>query len=152
MLTSWTNTTTSKNLYTVTIGNIVGPDLTETEAKQVMDIINGMVNNRANKVTSKANAPQEKDEKQAKKDEFPKLNLIESIGFLSVYEDMYVRQWSETGFTPDRVKGGLRNAIKAAGATWDAEKKAYKFATKKAYNDFIKAQKAREAQNKKGAK
>ena len=144
MLTSWTNTTTSEALYTVTIGDITCPTkLTEAEAKQVMSIVNGIIETRG-KVTSNAPTPAPK---QAKKDEFPKLKLIESIGFLSVYEDMYVRQWSETSFTPERVKGGLRNAIKAAGATWDNEKKAYVFTKKTEYNAFLKAQREREKMN-----
>lgn len=156
-LTSWTNTT-SEDLYTVKIGDFTCPTkLTETEARKVMSIVNGIINQRT--ATTQgiqwADEPKQaqKDEqaKKAKKSDFPALKLIDSIGFLSVYEDMYVRQWSETSFTPKSVKGGLRNAIIAAGGTWDADKKAYKFATKKAYNDFIKAQKTREAQNKKGA-
>ena len=154
-LTSWTNTT-SEDLYTVKIGNITCPTkLTEIEAQKVMSLINGIINQRT--ATTQgiqwADEPKqaEKDEKtqKAKKSDFPALKLIDAIGFLSVYEDMYVRQWSETGFTPEKVKFGLKKAIQEAGGTWDPDKKAYKFATKKAYNDFIKAQKAREAANKK---
>lgn len=152
-LTSWTNTLKKQEMYTVMIGSVIGPQVTEAEAERIMSIVNGIISQRgqaqgiqwaetAAPKAQKAETP--KAEKKAKKDDFPALKLVEKIGFLSVYENCMVRQWIEGGYTPEKVRFGLKKAIQEAGGVWDEKAKAYKFAKKTDFNAFIKAQKARE--------
>lgn len=163
MIKAWTNNA-SETRYTLALkgtdGNIITcpTQVTEEEANKIMSLVNGIINQRTNttqgiqwaepKAQAETPKAEKAQDKKAKAEKFPALKLVEKIGFLSVYEGMLVRQWSETGYTPEKVKFGLKKAIQEAGATWDDANKAYKFAKKADYNTFIKAQKAREHANK----
>ena len=63
--------------------------------------------------------------------------------FVDLYPSVKgVRYWEAT-FTPDKVKYGIKASLKEAGATWDDNLKCFKFDTKKEFDAWVKAQKAR---------
>lgn len=63
--------------------------------------------------------------------------------FVDLYPSVKgVRYW-EAQYTPEKVRYGIKASLKEAGATWDDNLKCFKFNTKKAYDAWVKAQKAR---------
>ena len=63
--------------------------------------------------------------------------------FVDLYPSVKgVRYWEAT-FTPDKVKYGIKASLKEAGAEWDDNMKCFRFSTKKEFDAWTKAQKAR---------
>lgn len=84
-------------------------------------------------------------------DKFPNLEVIKdnksnksTIGdFVTVYSDIKgVRYW-ECGFTPSKVKYGIKKSLVDAKASWDSTLGCYVFSTKKDFEAWCKAQKSR---------
>ena len=123
-------------------------NLDDVQGAQILSIVNGM----SNIATAPAPAPTVSKtgstitKKQSKTDsKFPELGKpAKTIGFCTLYEGGLVRYW-ENGFTPDKVKYGIKKSLQEAGAKWNAEKGAYQFTTKKSAGEWVKAQEKRAA-------
>ena len=70
---------------------------------------------------------------------------VTAIGdYVRAYDEkLAVRYWQKGGFTPDKVKYGIKSSLKEAGATYNADLEAFVFNTKKAYTAWCKAQRDR---------
>ena len=70
---------------------------------------------------------------------------VTAIGdYVRAYDEkLAVRYWQKGGFTPDKVKYGIKSSLKEAGATYNADLEAFVFSTKKAYTAWCKAQRDR---------
>lgn len=90
---------------------------------------------------------EKKPTEKAKTDEIPTLTDDKkyTVGaFVTVYPTLKLVRHFEAQFTPEKVRVALKMSLKSAGATWDKDSRAYKFATSKALNEWVKAQKARD--------
>jgi hypothetical protein len=123
--------------------------LTDDECIKLNDIIKGMISTRnttnslapakSNTTTTTTTTKSSKDSK-----DFPDLGTPTcTIGFVTAYAKL-IRYW-ETGFCPNKVKYGIKQSLKEAGAKWNSEQGAFEFPTVKAANDWLKAQKARQS-------
>lgn len=85
--------------------------------------------------------------RNTKTDKFPLIGDEKkyTIGdFITVYPThKFVRTWETGNFCPDKVKYGIKTGLKESGATWNKEQGAYEFHTKKDFDAWVKAQKAR---------
>ena len=122
-------------------------NLDDVQGAQILSIVNGM----SNIATAPAPAPAVSKttpattKKQSNDSKFPELGKpAKIIGFCTLYEGGLVRYW-ETGFTPDKVKDGIKKSLQEAGAKWNAEKGAYQFTTNKSAGEWVKAQEKRAA-------
>ena len=121
--------------------------LTDTEAEKLKSILDGMVSTRSEvsaPVVSRAKKSTTTTKKSDK--DFPDLGApTQEVGdFITLYEGGLVRYW-EKAYTPNKVKYGIKQSLKDAGAVWNAEKGAFQFTTKKAAGSWLKAQKERVA-------
>lgn len=114
--------------------------LNETNTQKVIDLINSLTHKAP--VTSKLHNPAPKQSSSKKSSsKFPSLGTpddIKDLGVVTRYGNLF-RYW-ENGYTTDKQKAGLRYALKNAGATWNDEKGAFEFKTKKEADAFTKAQ------------
>lgn len=116
--------------------------LTDTDCEKLIGIIKGMQSGQSGKQLSSTTVVVKSTQKADSKD-FPDLGKpAETVGFCTLYNGGLVRYW-ENGFVPDKVKYGIKMSLKDAGAVWDKANGAFKFTTKKAANEWLKAQKAR---------
>lgn len=144
----------SEKMYNISIDGIDFGKLTESDTEKLISIIKGFQNqstgvslnttNTAPKQSVKQ-SPEAKQHKALKESkDFPDLGEPTCVlGNITAYTKL-VRYW-EKGFVPDKVKYGIKMALKTAGAEWNKDKGAFEFKTVKACNDFLKAQKARQS-------
>ena len=123
--------------------------LTDVDAEKLIGIIKGMQSGNGKQLsTTTATKKTEvvvKPTQKADSKDFPDLGKpAETVGFCTLYNGGLVRYW-ENGFVPDKVKYGIKMSLKDAGAVWDKANGAFKFTTKKAANEWLKAQKARQS-------
>ena len=119
--------------------------LTDTDTEKLIGIIKGMQSGQPTGTKTYTASSTAKAEKPSKSD-FPTIDhgkALETVGFVSRYDGNVVTYW-DNGFVPNKVKYGIKMSLKDAGAEWSAEKGGFVFKTKKACDEYMKAQKARQ--------
>lgn len=112
------NETVSAKMYSITIDGVSFGKLSESDTEKLIGIIKGMQGATQAPVVQQS-VPQvvvvKKSNKSESKD-FPDLGTPSStVGNITAYKNL-VRYW-EVGFVPDKVKYGIKMALKEAGAT-----------------------------------
>lgn len=101
-----------------------------------------VVNDNAGFTTPVLNTKVKDSKKPSNNKDFPELGKPdETVKAVNRYGKL-IRYW-ENGFVVNKVKYGIKMALKEAGATWNKEQGAFEFKTLKDAKAFMQAQKAR---------
>ena len=133
------NNTVADN--TVVINGVTIGRLSDENAQKIISIIHAMENGNVEPKVSTTTTTTKATKKSSDK-EFPDLGTPKAtVGFCTQYKNA-IRYW-ENGFTPDKVRFGIKSSLKESGAVWSKEYGAFVFKTIKEADNFMAEQKKR---------